>query len=65
MLPVAQLADQLQLLVLRALDHFVLLMILVVLLGCFFSWNEKAGRNSARPGERNVGATSGGRTLPG
>jgi hypothetical protein len=65
MLALAQFADQLQLLVVGALDHRVILLVVSFLSGGFFSWNEKAGRNSARPGERNVGAPSGGRTLPG
>jgi hypothetical protein len=51
MLAVAQLADQFQLLVVGAFDHLndddsvdVVLLVVMVRLCGFFSWNEKAGR---------------------
>jgi hypothetical protein len=43
-LAVPQLADQLQLLVLGAFDHRMVLWMVLVLFCGFFSWNEKAGR---------------------
>jgi hypothetical protein len=40
--------------------------LVTLLVGGFFSWNEKAGRKlTARPGDWSVGLPLGGRTLPG